>query len=84
MAWTVEYTDEARKKLKKLDPQIAGRIMDFMARIEDPRQKGSFLAGTLSEYWRYRVGDYRVLCRLQDEIITILVVDLGHRKEIYR
>lgn len=88
MAWTVEYTDTALKQLRRLDKPHARRILDFMAvRVaaqEDPRALGQSLSGSLRTYWRYRVGDYRVICDLQDEVVQILVIEVGHRREIYR
>ncbi|MBK8814452.1 MAG: type II toxin-antitoxin system RelE/ParE family toxin [Methylococcaceae bacterium] len=88
MAWTIEYSDKALKALKRLDRQIAERIINAMeqkiAHKENPRQDGKPLSGRLAEYWRYRIGDYRVICLLKDEVMTILVVDIGHRGNIYQ
>ena len=89
MAWTINYTETARKQLRKLDKQTARRILDFMdERItfqEDPRSTGKTLTGPLlGAYWRYRVGDCRVICDLQDSVLCILVIEIGSRKEIYR
>ena len=88
MAWTISYTDTAKKQLKKLDKSVARRIMDYMdSRVSDrdnPRLAGKALSGDLGELWRYRVGDFRVICNLEDEICNILVVKLGHRKDIYQ
>ena len=88
MAWTIKYTDTARKQLKKLDRQIARRILDFMdervAVADDPRQTGKALTGPLGNFWRYRVGDYRVICDIQDGELCVLVVEIGNRKGIYR
>ena len=89
MAWTIRLTDTARKQLAKLDPQIARRISKFLrvrlARADDPRSLGHALKGEeLGEYWRYRVGDYRVLCEIRDAELVILTLAVGHRREIYR
>ena len=89
MAWTVDYTETARKQLRKLDKTSARRIVDFMdervAGSEHPRTTGKALIGpALGAYWRYRVGDFRIICHLQDDALCILVVELGNRKEIYR
>ncbi|WAC49374.1 type II toxin-antitoxin system RelE/ParE family toxin [Asticcacaulis sp. SL142] len=88
MAWTINYTDTARKQLKKLDRQIAIRILDYMdarvATADDPRQSGKALTGPLGSFWRYRVGDYRVICDIQDGELCVLVVEVGNRKEVYR
>ena len=77
----------ARRNLKQLDPQHARRIRKFLeriARLEDPRSIGEPLQGQLHEYWRYRVGNYRLLCSIQDERLVVLVIKIGHRREVYR
>ena len=88
MAWTIELSTSAERTLKKLDRQVRRRIADFIdTRLngtEDPRLVGKSLHGTLSEFWGYRVGDYRLICELKDNIVTILIVDIGHRSDIYR
>ena len=83
---TVLYSESAKKQLKKLDNSVKRKILDYMDDVEklaDPRARGKSLVGNLSGFWRYRVGDYRVLCKIQDEKLIVLVVDIGHRKEIY-
>ena len=80
------YSDQALKSLKKLDKPVQKLIisyMDKMALLEEPRSRGKALSTNLRGFWRYRVGDYRVLCEIQDEKIIICVVDLDHRKNIY-
>ena len=89
LAWIIKYTDSARKQLKKLDKQSAIRILDFMdERIvegDNPRSIGKVLTGPkLGTYWRYRVGDYRIICDIQDGQLCVLVIEIGNRKEIYR
>ena len=88
MAWTIDYTDTAKAQLRKLDKQMARRIVDFMderiSGLEDPRSTGKALTGPLGSFWRYRVGDCRVICAIQDGALRVLVVQLGHRREIYR
>ena len=89
MAWAISYTETARKQLRKLDPQTARRIVDFMderiAGQSDPRSTGQALTGPLvGAYWRYRVGDYRIICEIQDRALCVLVIEIGNRKEIYR
>lgn len=88
MAWTIDYTDTALKSLKKLDRQAARRIIGFMderiAPADDPRIHGKALTGPLGSYWRYRVGDYRIICDIQDNLLRVLVVEVGNRKEVYR
>lgn len=89
MAWTIDYTETASKQLRKLDRQIARRILDFMdervAGQADPRLTGKALTGlTLGAYWRYRVGDYRIICDIQDGACRVLVIEVGNRREAYR
>lgn len=89
MAWTIEYLQSVQKTVKKLDPQTRKRLRDFLelrlAKAADPRQLGKALKGAqLGDYWRYRVGDYRILCDIQDQRLIVLVVDIGHRSEVYR
>ena len=88
MAWTIEYTDSARRQLRKLDKPSARRILDYMnqriAPLEDARSSGKALRGPLGEFWRYRVGEYRIICELLDKELRVLVVRVGGRKDIYR
>ena len=88
MAWTIEYTDTARTQLRKLDREAARRIVDYMdklvALLESPRSTGRALAGPLGGFWRYRVGDHRVICDIQDRVLRVLVVRVGGRDRVYR
>ena len=88
MAWTVDYTETARKQLRKLDKQVARRILDFLdervAAAEEPRSTGKALTGPLGSFWRYRVGEYRIICDIQDGRLRVLVVQIGNRREVYR
>lgn len=88
MVWTIDYTDTAKTQLRRLDKQAARRILDFMdERIgdrDDPRSTGKALTGPLGGLWRYRVGDFRVICDIQDGALRVLVVQLGNRREVYR
>lgn len=88
MAWTVDYTETARKQLCKLDKQVARRILDFLdervATAEEPRSTGKALTGPLGSFWRYRVGEYRVICDIQEGQLRVLVVQIGNRREVYR
>ncbi|MET1084665.1 MAG: type II toxin-antitoxin system RelE/ParE family toxin [Burkholderiales bacterium] len=88
MAWRIELTASAEKSLSKLDRTAAKRITTFLrervASADDPRSSGKALAGQLAGLWRYRVGDYRVLCQIEDGKLLILVVTIGHRGDIYR
>ena len=86
MTYRVEWSERALRQLDKLDGQIARVIVRFMAdRVDgqsDPRLLGGPLPG--EGLWRYRIGDYRVLCRIEDGALIVLVVELGHRREVYR
>lgn len=88
MAWTIEYSDTAKDQLRKLDKPIARRIVDYMDEritdLENPRSSGKALTGPLGGLWRYRVGDYRVICEIRDGALCILVLELGNRREVYR
>jgi len=87
LAWAIEYTDVARRQLRKLDKPSARRILDYMdqrvAPLEDVRTLGKALRGPLGEFWRYRVGEYRIICELRDKELRVLVVRVGSRN-IYR
>lgn len=88
MVWTIEFLPDAVKELKKLDRTAAARIIktleERIAVLDDPRTLGSALTGDHAGYWRWRIGDYRVVARVEDERITILVVRVAHRREVYR
>jgi mRNA interferase RelE/StbE len=88
LAWTIEYAETAKKQLRKLDKLAARRIVDFMdervAPSDDARELGKALKGPLGDLWRYRVGDYRILCDIQDGVLTVLVLQIGNRREVYR
>lgn len=81
------YSEEALKSLKKLDRPVQKLIISYMDKIallEEPRARGKDLSANLRGFWRYRVGDYRILCEIQDEKLIICVVDIDHRKNIYK
>lgn len=83
---TVILTPDAKKDLKKLDKSIQKKVsayLDEVAEIKNPRSRGKALIGNLMGMWRYRVGDYRILCKIKDEELIILVLEVGHRKNIY-
>jgi mRNA interferase RelE/StbE len=88
LAWTIEYAETAKKQLRKLDRAAARRIVDFMdervAPSDDPRAMGKALKGPLGDLWSYRVGDFRVICDIQDKVLTVLVLRIGNRREVYR
>lgn len=86
--WLIEFDEMALKRLKKLDKTITKRISNFLntrvATSNEPKSIGKALTGKWAGHWRYRVGDYRIICKIEDETITILVIEIGHRREIYR
>lgn len=85
--WKVSFTYEADKALAKLDKPIRERIRKLardLETISNPRLRGEPLVGNLSEFWKYRVGDYRLICRIQDDKLLVLVVKIGHRSNIYK
>ncbi|QDG92346.1 type II toxin-antitoxin system RelE/ParE family toxin [Rhizobium sp. NIBRBAC000502774] len=89
MIWTIEYDVLVQKEMRKIDPQTRQRIRTFLqervAALDNPRQTGAALQGSeLGSFWRYRVGDYRIICDIQDHKLVVLVVEIGHRREIYR
>ncbi|ALR22824.1 MULTISPECIES: type II toxin-antitoxin system RelE family toxin [Sphingobium] len=88
MAWQIELSSNAEKSLSKLDRQTAKRIMTFLrervASSDDPRASGKPLTGPLAGRWRYRVGDYRIVCEIEDGRLVVLVLTVGHRSGIYR
>jgi mRNA interferase RelE/StbE len=89
MAWRIEYSKDADKEIAKLDKPIAQRIIRFMgsrvAKLENPRSIGQALAGsTLGNFWKYRVGDYRIIADIQDGKLIVQVVRVGNRREVYR
>ena len=89
MAWTIELDSTAEKEVDKLDPQIARRILRFLhgrvATLDNPRSIGEALRGSqLGEFWKYRVGDYRIIASIEDQAVRVLVVRIGHRRDVYR
>jgi len=88
LAWRIELSSSAEKSLSKLDRQTAKRIITFLrervAAGEDPRASGKALSGPLAGRWRYRIGDYRIVCEIEDGRLVVLVLTVGHRRAIYR
>lgn len=89
MAWRIELGRDAEKALDKLDRPVAQRILRFLyervASLDDPRSIGEALKGSqLGEFWKYRVGDYRIISRIEDGELCILVVRIGNRRDVYR
>ena len=87
MKYRVEYTRTAVKQLQKMDKMIATFILTYieekLVNCENPRLYGKALQGYLDDKWRYRVGDYRILAKIEDHLVVITVVEVGHRKDIY-
>lgn len=89
MAWQIEFDESAKKDLEKLDRQIAKRITSFMRErvsvLNDPRSIGEALKGSkLGNFWKYRVGDFRIIASIEDGALRVLVVKIGNRREVYR
>ena len=89
MAWRIEFDPAAAKELRKLDRPVQQRLLGFLrlrvAPLDDPRTIGEALAGErLGAFWKYRVGDWRLICDIQDERIVVRVLRLGHSREVYR
>ena len=86
--WTIEITRTAEKQIKKLDrtaqQSIVSFLRDRLQPADNPRQWGKPLHGDKGGLWRYRIGDYRLICDIRDEKITVLVLRVGHRKDVYR
>jgi mRNA interferase RelE/StbE len=89
MAWRIELSGLAQRNLRALDAQVAVRILKFLndrlAPVDDPRSLGEALRGShLAGFWKYRVGDYRIIASIEDKAVRILVVRIGNRREVYR
>lgn len=89
LVWAIELSESAKKDLKKFDKPVSKRIIKWLEERVlsgvDPRLWGKQLKGDVfGDMWRYRVGDYRILCIIKDNIVTIKVVSIGHRKEVYK
>jgi mRNA interferase RelE/StbE len=88
LAWEIEFSDAGFKNLSSLDRPVAARIRKFLlerlAELDDPRSIGEALKGaSLGDYWKYRVGDYRVIATIEDKAVRIMVVRIGNRKNVY-
>lgn len=89
MVWAIDLDPAAERELDKLDKQVARRILVFLydrvAKLDDPRSIGEALKGSKLEcFWKYRVGDYRIIANIEDSAVRILVVRVGNRREVYR
>jgi mRNA interferase RelE/StbE len=85
--WTVEFDDRARRELRKLDSGVQDAILRYLreriAITEDPRRFGKPLRRNLAGLWRYRIEDFRLICRIEDDRVVILVLQVGHRRDVY-
>jgi mRNA interferase RelE/StbE len=87
LAWTIELSKKADKSLDRIGKADQRRIisaLEQIASLDDPRQRGHGLVGHYAGYWRYRVGDYRIIAKIEDGRLVIIVIDIGHRREVYR
>ena len=87
MAWKIEFSDSAERELDKLDPQISRRILEYLqkrlAKLDNPRNLGAALKGSKpGMFWKYRVGDYRIIASIEDKIMRILVVRIDNRRDV--
>lgn len=87
LTWKIEWDDRARKELRKLDSSIQKEILSYLRlrimELTNPRVFGQSLTGNKVGLWRYRVGNYRIICKIEDDILVVFVIGVGHRKEIY-
>lgn len=87
MSYKVEYTEQAIKELRKIDKHTQFFILAWIEKnlvdCENPRQHGKGLTANRSGEWRYRVGDYRIIAEIEDDRVVILVLTVGHRREVY-
>ena len=88
MAWTIEFGPSARHALRKLDRSVQRRLLQYLERrviaSGDPRQFGKALRGDKGDFWSYRVGDYRIICMIEDQRLVVTVITLGNRRDVYR
>lgn len=89
MIWHIRFTEQADKAMSKLDAQVNRRIITFLeeriANLDDPRSVGEALKGSrFGEFWKYRVGDWRIICDIQDDALVILALNIGNRREVYK
>ena len=87
MTWKIEWDDRARKELRKLDSPVQREVLKYLrtriAKSKNPRVFGQSLSGNKAGLWRYRVGNYRIICKIEDKALVVLILGVGHRKEIY-
>jgi len=85
MTYSILFTDRTKKQFSKLNKDIQKRIVDYVENrvLENPLKFGKSLVGAKKGLWRYRIGDYRIICNISNNQLLILIVDIGHRKEIH-
>ena len=86
MKWRIEFEKSARDTLEKLDKPVRQQIekyLDKLLTLDDPRMRGKGLSGKLAGQWRYRAGDYRIICEIHDKVLVVLVLSIGHRSNVY-
>lgn len=87
MAWEIRITPRADRAIGKLDKPVARHVLKELREVstlEDPRSRGKALTGNLAGLWRYRAGDYRIICDILDGELVVLAIDVAHRREVYR
>ena len=87
MAWTIDFDKKAKKEFAALNKSAKKQIDKFLLKLirsENPRQFGEALKSNLQPFWRYRVGDYRLICSIEDNVLTVVVLRVKHRKEVYK
>ncbi len=88
MTWTIKIRDGVRKTIQKLDQQNRSRIVNFLNRdlllLDNPRQSGKALTGKFKGMWRYRVGDYRIICEIIDDELVVVAIEVEHRSKVYK
>lgn len=87
LTWQIKFSEAAVKQLKKIDKNMAKRIIDFLreriATTDNPHSIGKALTGPLGDFWRYRIGDHRIICDIQDNNLCVLVLKVANRREVY-
>lgn len=87
MVWTIEFEKKAKKEFSALDKSAQKQIHKFLLKLMtqvNPRQFGEALTGNMGSFWRYRIGDYRIICSLEDAVLTVRVLRVKHRREVYK
>lgn len=88
LKWKIEFDEKAQAELLRLDKQVQRRIVDFIENRliprDNPKSLGDPLKGGLGGLWRYRIGDYRLICKIENELLTVVALSVGHRREVYK